>query len=147
MVTNHTAFIEGQSLVVTIALPVKINYYEIFTLAQMDASMKTFKSNIQAQKWTQIGSNIQRLKMYHWEFCYILGSCNNWSVGAMDWTSWTDIRLTTSGGNGWLMKWARIYLSDGRVWCFTNVDKAWLQSFGQPKSWSLTVTASYLYKN
>ena len=26
----------------------------------------TFKSNIRAQKWTQIGSNIRSQKMYHW---------------------------------------------------------------------------------
>ena len=31
----------------------------------------TFKSNIWAQKWKQIGSNIWHLKMYHWVLPYI----------------------------------------------------------------------------
>ena len=63
------------------------------------------------------------------EFWFILGRCRSSTIGR----KWLSIDVATSGYDGWLMRWTKIYLSNGTVWSCYNTGRRWLDRPSCPK--------------
>ena len=56
----------------------------------------------------------------------LLGQCMNkvFESSSLDLT----IRLKTTGNNGWMMEWVKIFASDGAMWICENLNNLWLDT-------------------